>query len=133
VIPARTPPGTVRRVSDSLHLGKRKGNGTRGIIGKDGREIVTEERQSFWHRLFFGGGSSDRERRVLEYIIHRISDGANLREVIQEEYVRRNASPDEVQDIIENPKLVEADHEEMRKDFSSGDLDPSRKPPDSTR
>jgi hypothetical protein len=94
---------------------------------------VTEERQSFWHRLFFGGGSSDRERRVLEYIIHRISDGANLREVIQEEYVRRNASPDEVQDIIENPKLVEAAHEEMRKDFSSGDLDPSRKPPDSTR
>jgi hypothetical protein len=133
VIPARTPPGTVRCVSDSLHLGKRKGNGTRGIIGKDGREIVTEERQSFWHRLFFGGGSSDRERRVLEYIIHRISDGANLREVIQEEYVRRNASPDEVQDIIENPKLVEAAHEEMRKDFYSGDLDPSRKPPDSTR
>jgi hypothetical protein len=133
VIPARTPPGTVRRVSDSLHLGKRKGNGTRVIIGKDRREIVTEERQSFWHRLFFGGGSSDRERRVLEYIIHRISDGANLREVIQEEYVRRNASPDEVQDIIENPKLVEAAHQEMRKDFSSGDLDPSRKPPDSTR
>jgi hypothetical protein len=114
-------------------LGKRKGNGTCDIIGKDGGEIVTEERQSFWHRLFFGGGSSDRERRVLEYIIHRISDGANLREVIQEEYVRRNASPDEVQDIIENPKLVEAAHEEMRKDFSSGELDPSRKPSDSTR
>jgi hypothetical protein len=36
-----------------------------------------------------------------------------------------------VQDIIENPKLVEAAHEEMRKDFSSGELDPSRKPPDS--
>jgi hypothetical protein len=86
---------------------------------------VTEEQQSFWHRLFFGGGSSDRERRVLEYIIHRVSDGANLREVIGEEYVRRNASPDEVQDIIENPKLVEAAHEEMRKDFSSGRLDPN--------
>ncbi len=125
--------GTVRRVSDSLHLGNRTGNGTRDTNGKGGGGIVTEEQQSFWHRLFFGGGSSDRERRVLEYIIHRVSDGANLREVIQEEYVRRNASPDEVQDIIENPKLVEAAHEEMRKDFSSGDLDPSRKPPDSTR
>ena len=94
---------------------------------------MTEERQSFWHRLFFGGGSSDRERKVLEYIIHRIGEGAHLREVIQEEYVRRNASPEEVQDIIENPKLVEAAHEEMRKDFSSGELDPNTKSPDSTR
>jgi hypothetical protein len=94
---------------------------------------VTEERQSFWHRLFFGGGSSDRERKVLEYIIHRIGEGAHLREVIQEEYVRRNASPEEVQDIIENPKLVEAAHEEMRKDFSSGELDPNTKSSDSTR
>jgi len=93
---------------------------------------VTEERQSFWRRLFSGGGSSDRERKVLEYIIHRIGEGAHLGEVIQEEYVRRNASPDEVQDIIANPKLVEAAHEEMRKDFSSGELDPNRKPPDGT-
>ena len=86
--------------------------------------MTEEKRQSFWHRLFFGGGSSDRERRVLEYIIHRISDGAHLRDVLQEEYVRRNASPSEVQDILDNPKLIEAAHEEMRKDFSSGDLDP---------
>ncbi|MDX6379847.1 MAG: hypothetical protein QOI57_871 [Rubrobacteraceae bacterium] len=93
---------------------------------------MTEERESFWHRLFFGEGSSDRQQRVIEYIIHRISDGAHLREVLQEEYVRRNASPSEVQDIIENPKLIEAAHEEMRKDFSSGDLDP-KSPPSSTR
>ena len=109
-----------------------RANRARGISGKGGRVIVTEERQSFWRRLFSGGGSSDRERKVLEYIIHRIGEGAHLGEVIQEEYVRRNASPDEVQDIIANPKLVEAAHEEMRKDFSSGELDPNRKPPDST-
>jgi hypothetical protein len=93
---------------------------------------MAEETQSFWHRLFFGEGSSARERRVLEYIIHRISDGAHLREVLQEEYVRRNASPSEVQDILENPKLIEAAHEEMRKDFSSGDLDPKPRPSSAT-
>ena len=51
-------------------------------------------------------------------------DGAHLRDVMQEEYVRRNASPDEVEDILDNPKLVEAAHEQLREDFSSGALDP---------
>ncbi len=87
---------------------------------------MNEEKHSFLHRIFFGSGAgTEREQKVAEYIIHRVGTGANLREVLQEEYVRRNASPDEVQDIIENPKLVEAAHEEMRKDFSSGRLDPN--------
>ncbi len=85
---------------------------------------MTEERQSFWHRLFFGGGSSDRERKVLEYIIHRIGEGAHLREVIQEEYVRRNATQEEIRSILDEPRLVEAAGEQLREDFSSGKLDP---------
>jgi hypothetical protein len=47
---------------------------------------------------------------------------------VQEEYVRRNATPDEVQDLLVNPRLVETAHEKMRDDFSSGHLDPRPSP-----
>jgi hypothetical protein len=95
---------------------------------------VAEERQTFWDRFFGGrlsGGNyqEERERRVIEYIIHRIGEGARLGDVVQEEYVRRHASPDEVRDILDSPELIEAAHEKLREDFSSGRLDP--KPPPS--
>ncbi len=94
---------------------------------------MSEEKQSFWDRIFFGNHrNSERERKVREYIIHRIGDGAHLREVLQEEYVRRNASPQEVERILENPELIEAAHEQLRNDFSSGELDP-KAPPSGTR
>ncbi len=90
---------------------------------------MSEERQGFWDRIFFGNrDGSDRERKVREYIIHRVGDGAHLREVLQEEYVRRNASPQEVERILENPELIEAAHEQLRNDFSSGELDPKTPP-----
>lgn len=88
---------------------------------------MTEEKQSFWDRLFGIHHGNEREKRVIEYICHRLTDGAHLRDVLQEEYVRRNASSSEIDDILENPRLVEAAHEQLRKDFTSGDLDP--KPP----
>ena len=89
---------------------------------------MTEERQSFWDKLFSGSflvqHDNDRERKVLEYVCHRVGEGAHLRDVVQEEYVRRNASPTEIEDIVENPRLVETAHQQMREDFSSGELDP---------
>jgi alpha-glucuronidase len=87
-------------------------------------ESVAEEKQSFWQMLLSGRVSTERERKVLEYICHRVGNGAHLRDVMQEEYVRRHASSDEVQDILDNPRLVETAHEKMREDFSSGYLDP---------
>jgi hypothetical protein len=86
---------------------------------------VDKEQPSFWERLFFGRTSSERERKVLEYICHRVSSGAHLRDVMQEEYVRRNTSPNEVEKLLENPRLVETAHEKMREDFSSGGLAPT--------
>jgi hypothetical protein len=85
---------------------------------------VAEKRRSFWDRLFGTNNRSGRQDKVLEYVIHRIEDGANLREVLQEEYVRRNATTEEVQRILENPRLIEAAGEQLREDFSSGKLDP---------
>jgi len=93
---------------------------------------VSEQKRGFFERIFTNSDDSERERKVLEYIIHRIGDGAYLRDVLGEEYVRRNASPDEVEQILENPKVVEAAHEQMRNDFASGDLDLKRSP-DSNR
>jgi hypothetical protein len=91
---------------------------------------VAEAKRSFWEILLSGRASTEREQKVLEYVCHRVGYGAHLRNVMQEEYVRRNASPNEIQDILDNPKLVETAHEKMREDFSSGHLDP--KPPRNT-
>ena len=86
---------------------------------------MNEERHSFMHRIFFGNGAgTEREQTVLEYVCHRVGNGAHLRDVMQEEYVRRNASPDEIEGILENPRLIETAHEKMRDDFSSGRLGP---------
>ncbi len=85
------------------------------------------ERRSFWNRLFGGSRSSAREEKVLQYIIHRIEKGAKLREVVQEDYVRRNATSDEVKQICSNPRLVAAARESLGQDFSSGDLDPNQR------
>ena len=86
------------------------------------------ERGSFWNRLFSLGTGSQREERVGGYFLPRSGGGATLREVAQEEYVRRNASPGEVEEILHNPKLLESAHEHLREDFESGELDPRRRP-----
>ena len=86
------------------------------------------EKKGFWARLFGRRGPSAREQRVLEYISYRLNEGANLQEVIDEEYVRRNASSGEVDEICSKPEVVEAARESMENEFKSGDLDPNRRP-----
>jgi hypothetical protein len=89
---------------------------------------VAEEKQSFWSMLFSDWDSTEQKRKVLEYVCHRVGHGAHLRDVMQEGYVRRNASADEVQNILDNPRLIETAHQKMRDDFSSGNLDPKPSP-----
>lgn len=86
------------------------------------------ERRSFWARLFASSGESERERRVLEYMIHRINDDARLREVVTEEYVRRNLTASQIEDVVSNPRILEAAHERLQEAFRSGELDPSPRP-----
>jgi hypothetical protein len=87
-----------------------------------------QEKRSLWSRLFSVDAGSAREERIVGYFMHRIAEGASPRQVAQEEYVRRNASPSEVEEILHNPKLLESAHEHMREDFESGELDPRRRP-----
>lgn len=84
---------------------------------------MAKKKRSFWDRIFRTSYRSKREEKVLEYIIHRIGDGVPLADAIEEEYVRRNATPQEVQDILENPRLVEASRKKMVDDLSSEKLD----------
>ena len=86
------------------------------------------EKRSFWDRLFSTHQPSEREQRVAEYIIHRLGDGAHLGDVVEEEYVRRNASPLEIEEICSDPRPIEAAHEYLRQDFDSGELDPGQSP-----
>lgn len=64
-----------------------------------------------------------REQKVLKYIVHRMNQGVNLADVVGEEYVRRNASGREIDDILSNPRIVEAAREHMQEAFRSGELD----------
>jgi hypothetical protein len=91
---------------------------------------MTEEsnQRSFWDRLFNLDYHSAREEKVVGYIIHRLGEGASLQEIVSEEYVRRNASPAEVDEISSKPELVQAAREHMERDFSSGEIDPTRRP-----
>jgi len=86
------------------------------------------EKRSFWDRLFNTNQRSVREERVLEYIMHRVGEGAHLGDVVNEEYVMRNATPEEVEEICARPELVQAAREHLQQDFGSGDLDPTRRP-----
>ena len=86
------------------------------------------DQRSFWDRLFSLDHHSAREERVVEYIIHRLGEGAGLQEIVDEEYVRRNASPAEVNEICSKPELVQAARARMEQDFSSGEIDPTRRP-----
>jgi hypothetical protein len=70
------------------------------------------EKQFFWDRIF-SIHHSDREEEVLEHVIHHLEDGADLEVVVREEYVRRHASPDGVQEILDSPRLVKAIQEKM--------------------
>lgn len=71
---------------------------------------------------------SEREEKVLEYVIHRMGGGARLEEVVDEEYVRRNLTRDEIEKVTGDPRLVHAVRDRMEAEFESGVLDPNQNP-----
>lgn len=87
---------------------------------------MTKE-QSVFGQFFFGDPNrAGREEKVLQYVIHRINEGAVLHEVLEEHYVQRNCSQIEVDEICSNPELVHACRERLEETFRSGELDPRR-------
>jgi hypothetical protein len=90
---------------------------------------VTKE-QSVFGQFFFGNPTKvEREEKVLRYIIHRLDEDAHLHDVLQESYVLRNCTQEEVDEIIRNPELVHACRELLEQVFRAGELDPRTKTP----
>jgi hypothetical protein len=80
------------------------------------------ERQSFWQRLFGRTGTSplsQRQESVLQYIIGRLDENVPLQQVLQEEFVRRNCSRAEIEQIIRSPEFVGAARERLGESFRS--------------
>ena len=80
------------------------------------------ERPSFWQRLFGGAASSSlspRQQKVSDYIIGRMENDVPLQQVLREDYVRRNCSQAEVEQIISTPEFIETARERLGESFRS--------------
>ena len=84
---------------------------------------MSEQNKSFFDRLLSSDGYSE-EDKVREYISHRIRNGANLREVLQEEYVLRNTTQTEREEIVRDPRVVQQSREGLKQYFESEELAP---------
>jgi hypothetical protein len=99
-------------------------HGNKKCREKKGRRYkVSEQDKSFFDRLLSSDGYSE-EDKVREYISHRIRNGANLREVLQEEYVLRNTTQTEREEIVRDPRVVQQSREGLKQYFESEELAP---------
>jgi hypothetical protein len=82
-------------------------------------------REPSLRKLFLGSHvRAEREEKVLRYIIHRVNESAPLHDVVQEDYVRRNCTQAEIDELVNAPELVHACRENLWQTFKSGELDP---------
>jgi hypothetical protein len=80
------------------------------------------EQRSFWQRLFGRAGSSSlspRQQKVSDYIVARMEDGVPFRQVLKEDYVRRNSSQAELERIVSSPEFIESARERLGQSFRS--------------
>ncbi len=88
---------------------------------------MSEENESGLRGLLFGGGGQwESEDKVLEYVAHRLKDGAHLRDVLEEEYVVRNTTRTQRNEILTDPRLIQQDREGLEQEFESDELKPER-------
>jgi hypothetical protein len=85
-------------------------------------DILMSEQRSFWQRIFGGTGSSSfspRQQKVSDYIIARMENDVPFRQVLREDYVRRNCSQAEVEQIVSSPEFIETARERLGESFRS--------------
>ncbi len=84
--------------------------------------------RSLWGLLFLSSPAQvEHEEKVLQYIIHRIDQDADLHEVLQEPYVQRNCSRAEIDEIASSADLVHACRKHREQTFRSGEPVPNRR------
>jgi hypothetical protein len=90
---------------------------------------VSEQNESGLRRLLFGADHSEGEQKVVDYVSHRLKEGANLSEVLEEEYVVRNITPAQRDEIRTNPTIVQEYREGgLEQDYESEELKPQEPP-----
>jgi hypothetical protein len=84
-------------------------------------------REPVLKKWFFGSSArTEREEKVLQYIIHRMNEETSLHDVIREDYVRRNVSQNTIHELVNDPEFVHACRELLWRTFRSGELEPGR-------
>jgi hypothetical protein len=86
--------------------------------------VSQENEQSGLRELLIGGSHAGPEDEVLEYVAHRLKEGAHLKNVLEEEYVRRNTTQTQRNEILTDPRLVREDREGLEEYFDSEGLNP---------
>src|SRR5215210_8121407 len=84
--------------------------------------IFMSEQRSFWQRLFGRAGSSSlspRQQKVSDYILARMEKDVPFRQVLKEDYVRRNSSQAEIEQIVSSPEFIETARERLGETFRS--------------
>ena len=94
----------------------------------EGRFEVSEENESGLRRLMFGPDHSESEDKVLSYVSNRLQDGAQIREVLEEEYVLRNTTPAQRREILTDPRLAQQYREGLEQYYESDELKPEAPP-----
>ena len=80
------------------------------------------DKRSFWQRLFGRTGTSSlspRQQKVSDYILARMEKDVPFRQVLREDYVRRNCSQAEVEQIVSSPEFIERARERLGESFRS--------------
>lgn len=87
---------------------------------------MSEEKESGLRRVLFGEDHSESEGNVLQYVTHRLKkdDGARIEDVLKEEYVVRNSTQEERDEILRDPRLLQQTREGLEQDFESDELAP---------
>jgi len=62
------------------------------------------------------------EERVVEYVIREVRNGRRLMDVINDPFVRNRLSDEKVQNVLENPEVVDALEQEIKSAFKAPDI-----------
>ena len=90
---------------------------------------MSEENESALRRLLFGAEQAEVEQKVLDYVSHRLKEGANLSAALEEEYVVRNITPAQRDEVRTNPTIVQEYREGgLEQDYESEELEPEEPP-----
>ena len=89
---------------------------------------MSEENESGLRRVMFGPDHSEAEEKVLSYVSHRLKEGGHFRDVLEEESVLRNTTPDQRRELLTDPRLARQYREGLEQYYESDEMKPEAPP-----